>query len=194
MTTQPPDDATIVAHQLNALVTRSSRDLVLRPTTTAEASTAASQFKQLKELEKRIKDEQDKITKPLNEALKNARALFAPFFDRTATLIASVRKGLGEYDAGVQAALDKQRAKLERKVQAGTITEDDAKVAVTRAAVAKGAGVVPTTTHRVVVITKPEVVPDRYWVLDEVLIRKEALAGRKIPGVEVREEKLVVNR
>ena len=42
--------------------------------------------------------------------------------------------------------------------------------------------------RKVAVIVDPAQVPDEYWIIDEVKVRKVALAGVNIPGVEVWEE------
>lgn len=41
---------------------------------------------------------------------------------------------------------------------------------------------------RVAYIVNAELVPDEYWIIDEVRVKRDALAGKLIPGVEIREE------
>lgn len=168
--------------------------LIAKPANATDAATATSQFGWLKDKEKELKERETAITKPLNDALKGVRALFAPVRDRLAGMITQVKSGLEQYNADVEAALEKQRAKLAHKVEAGALTEGQAKREIVKAATAGGAGVIPTSKHRVVVVIDEAKVPDRYWVLDMVKVRRDALDGRRIPGVEVREEQRVVNR
>jgi 16S rRNA A1518/A1519 N6-dimethyltransferase RsmA/KsgA/DIM1 with predicted DNA glycosylase/AP lyase activity len=48
---------------------------------------------------------------------------------------------------------------------------------------------VPTRTSTTVVVTDPSLVPAKFWIIDQAAVKKAALAGEAIPGVEVRREK-----
>lgn len=179
-------ELTVVGRNINAMT------LVTKPTSATEVATATAQFNQLKSIEKEVKAKETGITSPLNLALKNVRALFTPVKDRLATAISSVRSGLDTYNREAQLELQRQREKLERKVESGKVSESKAGRLMAELGSDLGAGVIPTRKHKVVKVVDEAKVPDRYWFIDEQMIRKDALAGVKIPGVEVVEEELVV--
>lgn len=188
--TSPQDEVDNLEREIAPL----STILITKPLNATEVAAATEQFKTLKAMEKKVREREQAITKPLNESLKSVRDLFTPMRDRISAMVSVVRFGLQAYESQARLTLDKQRQKDERKVAAGTITPGQAAHALTVRADTLGTGTVSTSKHRVVVIFNPELIPDKYWVINEPLVRKEALAGRDIPGVRVDEERIVVNR
>lgn len=166
--------------------------LVTHPKTAADLAVANEQFIQLKDIEKRLLDREREILGPLNEAIRSVRAMFAPLKDRLTKAITDLRFGLAEYNARTTATLEKLDEKLERKVHSGLLTRGQASHELAKAGEKAGTGALATREHKTVVVTDPEKVPDLYWTIDMVHVRKDALAGRTIPGVEVKVEQIVV--
>jgi len=55
----------------------------------------------------------------------------------------------------------------------------------------KLAGGVGFTNRRDIEITDADKIPKEYWIVDEVMVRKDALAGKQIPGVKRIVKKIV---
>lgn len=153
----------------------------------------------LKDTGSKIKASKESITKPLNEALKNARELFAPIEAQFAQAEAIIKTKLLDYKRKKDAEAKVEEAKIAARVEKGTMRLDTAEKKLdqverventTRGAV----GEVQIRKIKKVRIIKAEEVPDEYWVLDQVAIRRDALGGKTIPGVEVYEEDSIAAR
>jgi len=150
----------------------------------------------MKELGKLIKNRKEAITKPMNEALKSARELFRPIEEQFESAQHTIEGKLLTYKRKVD---DEARAKeldLAKKVEEGKITVESAakkmdKVERVDATVQGNKG----STFQVRKVKDFEVidrdlVPDEYWQLDMVSVRRDALAGKEIPGVRVFEKEI----
>jgi DNA integrity scanning protein DisA with diadenylate cyclase activity len=129
-------------------------------TSPEENATAIELKATLDKTGKEIKSKKETITKPLNEALKNARALFAPLEEVFENADNIVGRKLLDYKRKIDADAAKQAAKIAADLESGKIK-------------------------------KLELVPDQYLIVDMVAVRRDALAGIQIPGVEVYEEETV---
>lgn len=161
--------------------------------TPTNVATATLQFKQLKGWEKELETKEKGITGPLNEALKQVRDLFRPTKVRLASLVTNVRGALDAYNREVQAELAAKAARLEAKVEAGTLSERSADIKLARAQSASAVDVIPTRKRKVVRWDEAKV-PDEYWVIDEPRLRADVLGGVKVKGAWIEEEESVVNR
>lgn len=157
-------------------------------------SCARQQQAHIVALGKEVAARKDAIVRPLNTALKEVRTLFAPVEERLATSLNALKAAMTTYDREVQRRLAQRETALAEAVDEGRITEAQAAIRVARTAARLGAGNLPMRTVRRVVIDDPAKVPQRYWVIDEVLVRKDALDGKLIPGVSVVEDRIAVNR
>lgn len=164
--------------------------------TPEQYASAADLVAKLKETGSQIKNKKESITKPLNEALRNARSLFAPIEDAFANAEAIVKRKLLEYKKKKDAEAAAEEAKIAARAEKGTIKLETAERKIgeiervdttTRGKV----GEVQIRKVRKVRITNEAVIPRQYLVPDMVLIRKDALGGIAIDGVEVYEEETV---
>ena len=174
----------------------------------AEAVTIATQadyvntidlVSKLKETGKLIKDKKESITKPLNEALRNARDLFAPIEDQFIKAEAIVKTKLLDYKRMKDAEARTEEAKIVARVEKGTLKLETAEKKLdtieridttTRGAV----GIVQIRKIRKVRIVDESLIPREYLKPDEVAIRKDALNGKTIPGVVIEEEEVIAAR
>ena len=165
--------------------------------TTAEENATATELKaKLNETKKQIKDRKEEITKPLNAALSSARALFAPIEDSFEKAESILARKLIAYKQKVEAETRAAEDKLAARVEKGTMKLETAErkidaLPTVQKTVQTDHGRVQFRKIKKVRITNPDLVPDQYWVLNEVLIRKDALAGTPIADVEVYEEEIV---
>ena len=153
----------------------------------------------LKETGKLIKEKKESITKPLNEALRNARELFAPLEEQFAKAEIIVKTKLLDYKRQKDAEARAEESKIAARVERGTLTLPTAERKIDSiervSNTTKGSiGEVQIRKVRKVRIEKPDLLPREYLVPNESLIRADALSGKSIPGVIVFEEEIIAAR
>lgn len=144
------------------------------------------------ELKRFIKGKKEGITKPMNEALKNVRNLFAPFEERIETAESEIKDKILDYTLKVQKEQEKKKAEIEEKVESGKMRFEKASEKI-EAVEAKTASI-PTRIIKDIEINEKEV-PDEYWVIDTARIREDVLRlGKQVPGVKIIEKTIIVNQ
>ena len=140
-----------------------------------------------------LKEEREKVTKPLNEALKAERARFKPYEDKLTEAVATIKASM----AGFITRQEEERARALKELQAGEKTAVEA-VAImadnqsTGAKTATGSvSFVEVKAWRIVDIEK---IPRAYMVPNEPAIREAMKAGQPVDGVEYYMEKQIRNR
>lgn len=163
---------------------------------TVDDLTAATEILgKIKTVGKMITTKKETITKPLNEALKNVRAFFAPLEKQWWDAEKIVKDKMIDYQNDQLAKAAKQTEKVEEKVAAGKMSFEKAaekiEAVTPQKNITTNAGAAQFRTVREVVIDNETLIPREYLVLDMVKIRKVALAGVGIPGVRVVEKQAV---
>lgn len=168
-------------------------------------ASAADILKAVKDAGKVVKTEKEKITKPLNESLKAARDLFRPIEDDLATGERIIKSKMVDYEAEIEAKRAAEAAKLEARVEKGTMRTDTAMRKMddleTVDSTVKGAkGSVNFREVRKVKIVDPTKIPLKYLMDEKVIaaietaVRTDVLNGTKVDGVEIKIEKVVASR
>lgn len=156
----------------------------------------ADLISKLKETGNLLKIKKESITKPLNEALRNARNLFAPIeeqFEKAEIIIKSkilaYKRKVDEEarikEARIAAQLESGRIKLEtaeRKIE--TIDRIET---TTRGKI----GEIQVRKVKKVRIINAALIPREYLEPNMVAIRRDSLAGKAINGIEIYEEESV---
>lgn len=148
----------------------------------------------IKQMAKIIKERKEKITKPLNDALRSARELFAPFEQRTDEAERVVKGKILTYQQEVNRKAAEEEAKIAKKVEEGKIKfETGAKkieqIERVENKVEGKKGFVQMRKIKKFEITDAGKLPRKYLVPDMVAIREDAVKnGIEIPGVRVYEE------
>lgn len=175
-------------------ITEKAVELVAAKTirTAADFDEAKDLLGRIAAAKKEIKERKEAITSPLNEALKAARALFAPFEERIETAEAAFKGKMLDYKRKLDAELAAKQREQEQKIAAGTTTLEKAGKSIER--VERKAEAIPTRKVRKMVVKDASKVPDEYWVIDEVALRRDVLSGKSVPGTEVVEEEIITNR
>lgn len=167
--------------------------------TNADENAIATELKaQLKDIGKTIKTRKEQITKPLNEALKSARELFAPIeshFENAETIVGNK---LLAYKKKVDAEIRAKEEKIARDAESGKIKIETAEKKMEKLNDKKIETHTDTSHGRVqfrkvkrVRVVNKFLIPDQYWILDDVSIRRDVLAGVVVPGAEMYEEETV---
>lgn len=160
---------------------------------------AGKKIVEFKQYEKIVKEGKESITKPLNEALKNTRSLFKPLEDKLTGAKQILLRKVNEYKQEQDRIAREQAAKLEAKIEKGTIKRPETimkNLEQIQQVQMAGSGL-SETTRKVVDYNFKEMTPEykaelmnRPKVLEAlgIEIRKDAL-GNKAQGIEPRIEK-----
>jgi hypothetical protein len=155
---------------------------------------ATNLLAKIKMIGRDILSAKEQITKPLNETLRNVRGFFAPVESQWSEAEVIVKKKMLDFQRAELAKAKTEEVKIEAKVEAGKMSFDKAAEKIEEVTPEKtikaegGNGSAQFKKIRVVKVEDEKLIPDEYWVLDMVKVRKVALAGVEIPGVKVVEE------
>lgn len=151
---------------------------------------AVSLLSQLNQINDRIALEREKVTKPLNEALKAERARWKPTELKNTIAIDLIRAEMTRYqtEAMKQKQLDEQ--KIANKVASGYIKLDTAvnkleQLPTVVKNVATDSGDVQFREKKQLKITDLSLIPDEYWSIREDDILSNLKKGIVIPGAEI---------
>lgn len=193
---------TPVKRQVTTAVNRAN-DISIE--TADDLAAATDVLSAVKAAGKVVKARKEEITKPLNEALKSARAMFKPLEDDLSTGERIIKDKMLDYENEIERKRQEEAAKLEQRVEKGTMRVDTAMRKMddleTVGSQVKGAkGSVQFRTVRTVKIVDPTKIPLQYLMDEKVLaalttaVRNDVLNGVKVDGVEIVEEKQVAAR
>lgn len=157
----------------------------------------ASDFRSaLKKEEKRLKEDKDKIMKPLNQSIKEIRAKYKPAEDIIEKAITLLNSKMSEY----QMALIIKQRKEEEKI-ANRIGEGKGKLSMETASRKIGELATietPTSTgfrsSYVLEITKEKDIPREYLIVNEASVLQDLKKGIEIPGARLKEVLIPVNK
>jgi len=159
----------------------------------------ADKIKNVKTLAKAVDEQKKKFTDPANAILKEAREKFDPIIKQCKNAEIVLKQRAGAYMQKKDDERRAEEARIAARVEKGTMKEETAMRKMeampevqTTVRTDQGAGL-RMSKRRVAVIESPDQVPDEYWVIDEVRVRRDALERDKngepqIPGVMIREE------
>ncbi len=156
------------------------------PIASPEDNAKVIEFKaKLNKLGKEIKAEKEKATKPLNEALKKVREWWAPLEKAVEARDNEVGKALLVYKQQVEA----QEAKIAKRVETGTMKIETAERKIQelpqiQKTTNTADGQVQFRKVPMMRIIDENLIPDKYWVIDIVALRKDVVGGEIVPGAE----------
>lgn len=165
-------------------------------------SQATDILSKIKTASKDVKKRKEEITKPLNDALKSARSLFKPIEDDLASAERTIKDKMLDYSNEVERKAAEQAAKLEKRVEKGTMRTDTAmrkmdEIETLGTQVQGENGTVQFRTVRNIKIVDPTKIPLKCLMNEKVLaaisaaVRTDVLNGTKVDGVEIVEERQV---
>ena len=171
---------TKITSQFDSLTIKNQKDLGLA----TEALSKVNKF------EKEVKMQEKEITEPIKEGLNKAKEFFKPLKDRLAFLKGELKMKIMDYSELIERKKDEKEKEVTEKIKNGEMSIEQAGRKLEKIEVKSKS--IPTRTLQKIKITNEKLIPQKYWELNMILIRKEALAGTKIPGVKVVEEKIIV--
>ena len=186
--------------QIQTIKTKTSKALKLSQEIVVTDQKTLSQgidfLKKIKTTGKIIKAQKEKITKPLNQALKEARDMFRPIESNYLQAERIVKSKILEYNLKEEKKKAEKERKLAARVNRGTMKMETAVKKIEKMPEIKKEGKVGKVSTRIikkVVITDEKKLPRKYLIPNQSLIRQDALKGVKIDGVEIKEEKILTS-
>ena len=163
-------------------------------------NSATELLSNIKKVSKLIKQEKDKVLKPLLEATKAERERWKPLEDDTTSAEAILKGKMISYVDEQEAKARKEEERIQKELEAGKIKKPETaakkidKVEQAPKTVVSKTGMSSVKKIQTVQIVDETKVPREYLMLDMVAIRRDALAGKEIPGVEVVEKTNISGR
>lgn len=139
----------------------------------------------------KIVEEKEKITKPLNEALKVERARWKPAETMYEKGIAWIRGEMSRYQMEAIKKQKEEEKKIADALVSGKIKKVETavrklnEVTVVDKEVASEEGLVQFAEQKTLKITDPMAIPRMYLIVDEKKILEDLKAGKKIDGAEI---------
>ncbi len=179
-----------IVKEANAIEIKNERDM-------KEASELLSRLNQFND---KIAEEREKVTKPLNEALKAERMRWKPIETPNAEAIAIVREKMSVY----QTAEIKRQREEEARI-AARVGEGKGKIKIETAVkklddvekpddqVKTDSGLTAFREDKVLRMIDASLIPREYLVVDEKKVLEALKAGIKVPGAEVEIKMVPIN-
>jgi len=148
-----------------------------------------------------VKEKRETVTKPMNEALKNARALFKPLESKLEEIIKVIRGSMSTYQTAEAQRVEIEEAKIAARVGEGkgklkfdTAIRKMDNIVRADDVVTTSAGTVsfrPTPTLK---ITNELLIPREYFLVNEKLLLDNLKLGKVIQGAEIQIIQVPFNR
>lgn len=144
----------------------------------------------LKVAKKFVSEKKASIIQPLLLATKNTRELFKPIESIIFDAELRLKEGVLAYKKQVDEAIAKQKEKIEKEVESGEKTFDQASEKIEK--VEAKTGEFKTRKIQKLVITDEKKIPREYLTINEVLLRRDLISGKSIPGAELKIEEIAL--
>jgi hypothetical protein len=187
----------VIQKNMNPIVERAK---LLSITDSKGMTLAVETLSQLNKIIDKITEEKERVTKPLNEALRAERSRWKPYELVCEEGIASLRQKMSHY----QTEQEELRKEAEAKI-AARIGEGKGKLKLDTAArqlsqiekapdeIATGSGSVQFRVKKELEIIDASLIPRAYLIPDEDLIFAALKAGKTITGTRIVEKQIPVN-
>ena len=167
-------------------------------TTDEELGLVADEIKKIKTLQKYIEQEKDKLVDPAKAIIAEAKDKYDPFIKKCQNAEIVLKERARAYMTQKEQKRIEDEKKIAARVEKGTLKIETAVKKLEALPEAQNTvrseqgSALRMSKRKVAEITEPKLVPIEYWVIDEVRVRREALARDKegipqIPGVVIRE-------
>lgn len=187
---QMKDELATVKKTINSFKIVKAEDML-------EATTLLSNYN--KHL-KAITTEKEKVTKPINEALKAERARWKPIEDELNEAIAYIRNSMSAWQTAEKKREQEEESKIASRIGEGkgklkieTATNKMAEIERAPEKHSTDAGLVKFRTDKKLKITNEILIPREYLVVDERKVLDALKAGVSIAGAEIEEIQTPIN-
>lgn len=173
-------------------------------TTDAELDGVADKIKSVKQLGKAIKQMKEKFTEPAKAIIAQAKDMYDAPIKQCLNAEDTLKSRASKYMSEREAKRIEAEAKIAARVEKGTMRTDTAMKKIEALPEVKNTistnqgSKLRMVRRNVAVIENPDLIPREFWVIDEVRVRREALARHtsnlpQIPGVKIVEESSIAS-
>lgn len=159
----------------------------------------ADKIKEVKMLGKFIKQKKDEYVAPAKAIIETAKEQYDPYIKMCENAEITLKSRAVKYHDEIEAKRKIEEDKIAKKAESGYIktetamTKMEALPEVQKTVRTDNNSKLSFAKVKKATIVNPELIPDIYWVIDEVRVRREALLRDKggleqIPGVVISEE------
>jgi hypothetical protein len=173
--------------------------LSIKAVTAQNMPQATELLSRLNILNDRIEAEEDKITVPLEQALKAERARWKPAKSAYKTGIDYLRNLISVFQTNEVKRIRAEEAKVAQQINDGKITLEKGikkidKIEQVEEKVKTDNGSVSFREDQVLKITDRLSIPKYYWIVDEDLLLADLKAGKVVTGAELDIQLIPINR
>lgn len=169
-----------------------------------ELALISDKIKNVKQMGKFVKEKKDEFVAPAKEIIERAKEMFDGPIKQCANAEEVLKQKAQKYLTAKEDKRLKDAKKIEDDLAAGKIKKVETAVNKLEAlpeqkkSVATGSSTLRMQKRKVAVIVDLKLIPDEFWVVDEVRVKKEAIEREKngiegIPGVIIKEESTMVS-
>lgn len=154
--------------------------------------TATELLSKLNRLNDKIIEEKEKVTKPLNEALKAERSRWKPIEVQHQQAIDHLRAEMSRYQTEEIKRQGEEKAKIASRIGEGkgklkldTAVKKMEEIEKPETSVTTATGMIKFREDKVLKVTNLSSIPKKYFILNESLVLSDLKAGVAIPGAEL---------
>lgn len=171
-----------IAEQVERLEIASGEDMKSAVTVLSTLNKYADSVKEKKEL----------LTKPLNEALRNARKMFSPIEEVYEGAIEVLRRKMGEYQSRVVKERQEAELAIANRIKSGrgnlsveTAVKKIGELVSVEKEVSTLEGLVQFRSTQILNIVDNTLIPREYFVIDEEKVLIALKEGKIVPGAQI---------
>lgn len=180
------------------IVPIAERAIAMKIATTKDMVEATEILSQLNKINDKIIQEKEKVTVPLNQALKAERNRWKPAEEKYTEAIQAIRDEMENYQTELVRIEREKQQKIADRVARGTLKVETAirkldEVETPETEIATTAGLVQFAEVKVLKIVDDSLIPREYLIVDEKAILDALKAGKVVPGAELETKQQVRN-
>lgn len=147
---------------------------------------------------KQLEEDKQKITKPINDALKEIRARYKPLENKLEDIIFNIRKSMTSYQTEQMRLQKIEEEKIANRVAKGTLKVETGirkleELPQTADKIATQSGKISFKTVKKFEVIDITLIPHKYLIVNETAIRDAMKAGIELPGCKYFEEQIPIN-
>ena len=182
-------DLALVEQEVSPLVQK-ARALVIE--SAEDMTKSAELLSQCNKYLDAVVEDREKLTKPINQSLKEIRAKYKPTETILETAIVALRQEQSRYQTEMLRKQREEEARIAARVKEGkgnlkleTAVRQIEEIEKPEEVVSTDSGTVKFREQKVLKITDESKVPDEYWVIDEKVLLEALKAGTLVAGAEI---------
>jgi hypothetical protein len=193
--TKPVASVAVIEKNISPIITEAKKLAITSPESLEDATVTLSKLNTSLDA---ITTEKEKVTKPLNEALKAERNRWKPLELTLEEAITLIRDKMSVYQTKVIKEQREAEEKIASRVEKGTLKVETAVSKlqdIERPAekIATSAGSLRFRTDKILKIVSPGDIPREYLIPDEKLILADLKAGKEVSGCVIEEVQTPIN-